>query len=262
MKRNIILAKRYLSYLFSAGNAHSIHSPFVFDLYTQVIRGKTNSIEKNILQQLRIKMLNDNRVLNVTDYGTAEGESSQRKLNVSYIAKHYSSGEKKTALLFRLSKYFKPKNILELGTSLGFGTTALALGSPQSKIISLEGCPQTAGVAEENFNSNGIKDIEISTGEFSKTLSYAMEKISSADLVFIDGNHRSSPTLFYFEQFLKKSNENSLFIFDDIHWSADMEKAWTQIQNHSSVSVTIDLFSVGLVFLRGGIEKQNFVLKF
>ena len=207
-------------------------------------------------------MKKDKRILNVTDYGTAEGESSLRQLNVSYIARHYTSGIKKAGLLYRLSKYFKPETILELGTSLGIGTTALVLGSSQQKIISLEGCPQTASVAKENFNSGGLTNIEVITGKFDKTLPSALEKISAVDFVFIDGNHRSIPTLSYFEQCLAKANENSLFIFDDIHWSVDMERAWAQIQNHSSVSITIDLFVVGLVFFNKGIAKQNFILQF
>jgi hypothetical protein len=40
-----------------------------------------------------------------------------------------------------------------------------------------------------------------------------------------------------------------------------MKSAWKAIINHSEVTISIDLFFVGLVFFRKGIEKQHFVLK-
>jgi predicted O-methyltransferase YrrM len=214
-----------------------------------------------IIRGLISKMRNDSRVLNVTDYGTAEGQNNSRKLSVKYIAKNYSSSQYKAKLLCRLASYFKPAHILELGTSLGIGTTALALGFPQAKIITLEGCPETASVAKENFIFNGLKNIEIITGEFTSSLQNALEKLSSVNMVYIDGNHRSAPTLDYFNSCLKKANADSVFIFDDIHWSEDMETAWNKIKQHSSVTVTVDLFTIGLVFLKTGIVKQDFTLK-
>jgi len=260
--KNILIAFRYFKYLVHALDEQGIHSPFVFDLYTKIIHHKTDPNAQKLLNQIRKNMLQDNRILKVTDYGTSEGKSSGRQLSVKYIAKNFTSGMKKAGLLYRLSKYFNPKTILELGTSLGIGTTALAIGSPQSKVITLEGCPETASVAIENFNSTGIKNIEVISGEFGKTLLSALERFSAVDLVFIDGNHRSEPTLMYFYQCLKKANENTLLIFDDIHWSTDMEVAWKKICSHPDISVTIDLFIFGLVFLRKGIVKQNFILQF
>lgn len=261
MIRKFLLLLRYISYTYRAVNAHSIHSPFVFDLYTRCIKSKTDESAASVIHSLIAKMRNDARVLNVTDYGTAEGKASTRKLNVSYIAKNYSSSKYKAGLLYRLSSYFKPSHILEFGTSLGIGTTALALGSPEAKIVTLEGCPETASVARENFIFNGLKNIEIVTGEFSSTLPNALSRPTSFDMVFIDGNHRSGPTLDYFNECLHKSKESTVFIFDDIHWSADMEAAWNKIKQHSSVTVTVDLFTIGLVFLRTGIAKQHFTLK-
>ena len=261
VRRKFSLLVRYIRYTYHAVNAHSIHSPFIFDLYTRCIKANTDEGTTATLRNLISKMHNDGRVLNVTDYGTAEGKASSRKLSVSYIAKNYASSKYKARLLARLSSYFKPANVLELGTSLGIGTTALAVGVPQAKIITLEGSQEIASVAKENFTFNGLKNIEVITGEFSSSLSAALDKLSSLDMVYIDGNHRSEPTLAYFNTCLKKAKENTVFIFDDIHWSADMEEAWDKIKQHSSVTVTVDVFTVGLVFIRTGIVKQHFTLK-
>jgi hypothetical protein len=52
-------------------------------------------------------------------------------------------------------------------------------------------------------------------------------------------------------------------IFDDIHWSEGMEKAWLEIKKNKEVSCTIDLFFVGVVFFRKEFkEKLEFSIRF
>ena len=83
-----------------------------------------------------------------------------------------------------------------------------------------------------------------------------------ADFVFFDGNHRKEPTINYFNMCLPHISENSVFIFDDIHWSQGMEEAWNEIKQNEQVSTTIDLFFVGIVFFKKDLQKQDFVIKF
>jgi predicted O-methyltransferase YrrM len=100
-------------------------------------------------------------------------------------------------------------------------------------------------------------------GSFEKTLPFISNKIEKIDLLFVDGNHRKDPTLKYFHFFLSKATNNSIFIFDDIHWSKEMEEAWKQVQAHHSVTLTIDLFFVGLVFFSTDFKvKQHFTVRF
>ncbi|MEJ7676870.1 MAG: hypothetical protein WKG06_03130 [Segetibacter sp.] len=62
---------------------------------------------------------------------------------------------------------------------------------------------------------------------------------------------------------LEKAIESSVFIFDDIHWSKEMEEAWKYIQQHSAVTLTIDLFFIGIVFFRREQKvPQHFVIRF
>jgi hypothetical protein len=87
--------------------------------------------------------------------------------------------------------------------------------------------------------------------------------LSHIDLAYIDGNHRYEPTLRYFQQLLPKKQHHSIFIFDDIHWSAEMEKAWSEIKAHPEVTLSIDLFFMGLVFFRQEFKvKQHFSIRF
>jgi predicted O-methyltransferase YrrM len=90
-----------------------------------------------------------------------------------------------------------------------------------------------------------------------------LDKVREVDLVFVDGNHRLEPTLRYFEWILNHSNEHTIIIFDDIHWSEEMELAWKKISQHPTVTCTIDLFFLGLVFFKKEFKsKQNFVIRF
>jgi predicted O-methyltransferase YrrM len=83
------------------------------------------------------------------------------------------------------------------------------------------------------------------------------------DLLFVDGNHRKEATLEYFNIFLEKATPQSIFIFDDIHWSKEMEEAWKLIQQHNSVTLTIDLFFLGMVFFSKDFKvKQHFPIRF
>ena len=85
---------------------------------------------------------------------------------------------------------------------------------------------------------------------------------SDLDLIFIDGHHQMQPTLAYFKRLKQCANNNTIFIFDDIHWSPDMEKAWIEIIADKDVSLSVDLFFLGIVFIRKELSKQHFELKF
>lgn len=82
------------------------------------------------------------------------------------------------------------------------------------------------------------------------------------DLVFVDGFHAMEPTLDHFEQCLTKSHNDTVFVFDDIHWSRGMEQAWEAVKSHDKVSVTIDLYNMGLAFLRKEQAEEHFTLRY
>ncbi len=47
---------------------------------------------------------------------------------------------------------------------------------------------------------------------------------------------------------------------DDIHWSEEMEHAWQQVLQYNDVSLTVDLFQVGVVFFDKSLSKSHHVL--
>lgn len=241
---------------------HDVHSPFVFELVTKVIKPRSSVAEIKSVEAMRKQLLNDESEINVTDYGTAFGGPRFYKRKISAIARHSAKPGKYAHLLYRITAFYKPVSVLELGTSFGISTAYMSFGHSQSGIMTLEGCPETATVAKETFSSLGLKNIDVITGSFEETLDNTLTGHRSFDLIFFDGNHRKEPTLKYFQKCLESKNDNSIFIFDDINWSDEMGEAWNAIKQHQSVTTTVDLFQLGLVFFNPDLSKQHFTIRF
>lgn len=256
--KSIVQFLRYLSYLFRASNEHSVHSPFVYDLYTNIIKETKHYYIFANIESVRAKLLLDNTSISVTDFGM--GSSSKRK--ISSIAEKALKKPKAAELLFRLVNHFNPKIILELGTSLGITTSYLAAVNSDTQVHTLEGCPETAKIAKQTFETLRLNNVHLTVGAFEQTLENVISTLPSLDFVFIDGNHRKEATLKYFEACLEKSNDQTVIVVDDIHWSDGMQDAWLVIKRHQKVFISIDLFEVGIIILDPKNQKQDYILRY
>ena len=259
------LSKKYLHYLLTAqnGEGHGIHSPFVFDFIIHVLNDKKKYDCYRKIEFVRKQLLKNNNKIEVEDFGAGSAVIPFKNRIVKDIAASSLKKKKYAQLLFRIAKYYDAKTIVELGTSFGITTSYLASANRDSKIFTFEGAKNIAKIAKENFKTLQLKNVEMVEGSFEKTLPSITNKIEKIDFLFVDGNHRKDPTLGYFNFFLSKVTNNSIFIFDDIHWSQEMEEAWKLIQANDSVTLTIDLFFIGLVFFSTDFKvRQDFVIRF
>lgn len=259
------LAKKYLQYWLTASNGkgHGIHSPFVFDFVKNVLNDKTVYPHYQSIELQRKKLLNNSAVIEVEDFGAGSSVIKTNKRIVKDIAASSLKSKKYAQLLHRMVKYYKPETILELGTSFGITSAYLASGNTNAVVHTCEGSSSIASIAKQYFDEQNFKNIQLTEGDFAKTLSPLLSKLKTVDFAFIDGNHRKEPTLEYFTEILKYSTPNSILIFDDIHWSNDMEAAWQEIKQHSATTLTIDLFFIGIVFINPNFKiPQHFVLRF
>jgi predicted O-methyltransferase YrrM len=159
--------------------------------------------------------------------------------------------------------YYGSEKIMELGTSLGITTSYLAAANPNSSVFTLEGASEVAAIAKTNFQQLGLGNVQIVIGNFDHTLAALLNNLDYLDFVFVDGNHRYEPTLQYFQQLKPKMRAHSILIFDDIHWSKEMEAAWETIKEDPAITVSIDLFFIGIVFFRKENRvKQHFTISF
>ena len=255
----------YIKFLFRSSNQHGVHSPFVYDLLTKCLYLKG---DKPAFQKIRAywNSVNQNEeYIQVTDFGAGSKVFTSENRKVGAIAKNAGISLKRAILLNKLISYFKFESGLELGTSVGISSAAIAMNNSIS-LTTLEGCPETAKVAQRYFDEYNLKNISLHIGEFDLLLDSILEKENindslEFDLVYFDGNHQKEPTLKYFKKLLPLAHNNSVFIFDDIHWSAGMEEAWEEIKAHPSVRITIDSFYWGLVFFRKEQEKEHFTIR-
>ena len=252
----------YLKHRLTAKSRHGTHSPFVYKLADEVIYDFTDKSEYKNIEEQRKKLFNDDSIITVTDLGAGSHLNKNRTKKVSQIAKNALKSPRLAKLIYRLAKNTNPKSAIELGTCLGITTAYLAATSADTEVISIEGCPQTAEVAKKNFEDLNLENIELHVGNFDLILPDIIAKQPSLDFVYIDGNHRKDATLNYFNWCLPKINEDSLLIFDDIYWSEGMKEAWVEIKNHPDVTLTVDLFWIGLVYFKKGQAKEHFKLKF
>lgn len=259
------LIKKYLHYYLTAANGkgHGTHSPFVFDFIKNVLNDKKQYACYLPIEKKRKALLKNETLINVNDFGAGSSIIKTNKRAVKSIASSSLKPKKYAQLLFRMIHYYKPVNILELGTSFGVTAAYLACGNEKALLHTCEGSNSIASIAKNIFNELGLNNIRIIEGDFADTLLPLLTKIGIIDFAFVDGNHRKEPTLAYFDMLLQNTAGKSILVFDDIHWSEEMEEAWEIIKQHPMVSITVDLFFIGIVFLNPDFKnKQHFTIRF
>ncbi len=256
------LAANFLLYKLKSFKLHGVHSPFVFELYHNVIQHDGHFYTYTLVEDLRTELLQDNTKLEVTDFGAGPKAGNKNKRSIKEIAGSSAKPAKYGQLLFRLVNHFQPNTIFDIGTSLGITTSYLASARKNGIVYTFEGCPNIAKVARQNFKKLGLNNIQQITGNLDETLAQQVAQVNQLDFVFFDGNHRYEPTMRYFNLCLAKHHEYSVFVIDDLYWSAEMKRAWQEIKKHPKVLQTVDLFYIGLVFFRTKQPKENFTLNF
>ncbi|MGI0107896.1 O-methyltransferase [Salinimicrobium sp. WS361] len=304
------LVKAYFRFLLHSTNQHGVHSPFVYGLVTRCFYDRRKYASYALLKEYRRSLLKDKRAIKVKDFGAGSKVFTSEVRKLSKMAKTAGISPKRARLLNRLVRYLEADTAMELGTSLGLGTAAMAAGN-KIKVTTIEGCPQTALIASEKFKEFRLRNIQLMVGKFQELLvengkwkegsgerkeeknsKFKIPNSNSTknsqlttdnskpttdnrqptthnselrtqnnDLIYVDGNHQKEATLSYFEKLLPTVHNDSVMIFDDIHWSKGMEEAWEEIKAHPKVKVSIDTFQWGLVFFRREQEKEHFVIR-
>lgn len=252
----------YLNHLAKARTAHGVHSPFVYELVSQVLRDRTPLPDFVAIERLREDLLDSDQTIRVNDLGAGSRVLDLPVRGVADMARSALKPARQGQLLFRLARYFRPRTVLELGTSFGISTLYLAKGADEGEVITIEGCPQTYRIAQHHFDRVRCGNILPLLGSFRSKLPEAFRRHDHLDMVFLDGHHLKEPTLEYFAQCMDHVSSGSVLVFDDIHWSRGMEEAWETVKSHPRVTVTVDLYDMGLVFFREQQATQHFRIRY
>lgn len=252
-------SKYYLQYLKKRKGNRMIHSPFLYQWTCEVLPDKDKKMYEN-LEAWRKKRKSDQRTIPYVDLGAPSKTATQPERRIASIAKAALKNPKYARIIARTAIHTKANTVLELGTSLGITTAYLAKSAQH--VYTIEGHENIATLAQEMFQAEKINNIDCRVGLFDEELPALLQEVASFDLIFIDGNHRYAPTLRYFEMLLPKLSPKGVIIFDDIYWSHEMAMAWEEIKKHPRITLTIDVFQLGFVYINPDLSKQDFVLKY
>ena len=143
-----------------------------------------------------------------------ELEDFARKENIPIIPHE-------TVAYFRfLMETIQPKNILEIGTAIGFSALLMAEHAPKAKITTIDRNPEMIGFAKKNFAQFDIrKQITLLEGDAVDILSTLTE---SYDFVFMDS--AKSKYIVFLPEILKHLDVGGVVVLDDIFQGGDVAK--------------------------------------
>lgn len=263
ISQKIFQARSYIQYWLAAVNQHSLHPPFVYQLYTKAIKPDKKEAVFFAIEQERKALLTNKSRIRLTELGAGSSVNRKPDRAISDIARNSLTTPSFSRLLYRLIRYMEATTVLELGTSLGINTLYLAKAVFKGQVYTLEGCPETAALARQLFTRQGNKHVQLLEGPIDETLPLLLEKQKPLiDAAYLDANHTYEASLRYFEMLLPYLHERSFLVFDDIYWSEGMKKAWQQMQQHPRVSLSLDLYDAGILFFQSGLQPAHYVLEY
>lgn len=257
---NVNLGIEIIKYQLKAKGRHGIHSPFVYKMVENVFSKPLESSILSATLEARNRLEKDFRVIKFSDFGAGSKKLSKHR-TVRETYRQSATTLKYASVLSRLCTYYKPKNILELGTSLGMGTLHLSWGNPKATIHTVDACEEVQEIAKELI-SNQLKNNHKIIFHNQLFVDYLnQEKDMKYDLVYLDGHHDGVATLNYVEMLTNKISNECILIIDDIRWSEDMFQAWNELIKSQKFNVSIDIFRMGILIPRKEQRKEHFILK-
>ena len=250
--------KAYTKHWLTVVDQHSIHSPFFFDFYKKVIQDKRNNDTFEAIEKVRANLLVNPTELIIEDFGAGSQKLSGTKRKLADIAGTSLSPSNYARLYHNIINYQEAKNVVELGTSLGI--TSLYLAAEETcNVTTFEGSHALADVALTNFEYFDKKNIELIEGNIHLTLPEFVQNPAKINFVLMDAHHQYKPTIHYFDLMMRRLDEKSIVVLDDIHWSEEMEHAWNELRNSPLVYGSVDLFRCGILFFDPDLNRQHFV---
>lgn len=261
---DFFLTAGYLKYfIFSRHRkGHGLHSPFLYNLVSEIFRNKIEPDIVSNIEKTRKKLLSDHRFITINDPGAGSRMMKTSQRRISDIVKYSAVPAKYGNLISNLAATCGSRTILELGTSLGISSMYLASQNKEAKVITIEGCKALCVEASENIKQAGFTNISVVNGSFDDTLRTLSAEGDPPGIVFIDGDHRKESVLRNFKKITEFTGPGTVVIIDDINYSRDMAEAWSEIKRDPLVTLSVDVFRLGVLFFRQGITSGNYVIRY
>lgn len=240
---------------------YDVQSPFVHDFTEQVLEDKRSFYALDRIHRVYRRLKKEKRKIPNSHWGAGSQKQRGKEVRVSDLIRQSSCTPGKGELLFRLAAWHKPTSMLELGTQLGLSAAYLAAGRQSARMTSLEGHLPYVEWAQKNLDHLQLSHVKVLRTSFEEWIAEPGNHLAPIDLLYLDGDHRQKQILQYLQALRPRMSSKALVIVDDINWSAGMRKAWNEMKALPEVSLSIDLFHVGLLFFqKGRKEKEHYRL--
>lgn len=238
---------------------YGVHSPFVFNLINKVIEEDCSYYSFYDIELIRKQLLFKDTIITYPD---RQQKDKVRQRTIGQIVEREAIEPKHGALLFRLTNYFKSQHILQLGPSMGLSTLYLTSYAPDLKCIALENVPEFATIARIAFSKAARNPIDLRTGGYKELLPQALKDMEKVDFVFFNTLYEQQNNSWLFHECLKRVHEDTVFVFEGIKASRKMREFWQEVCAHPEVTVTVDLYSMGIVFFNSRLHKRDYIVYF
>ncbi len=257
-------ATRYLTHFLRSKRWDSFHSPFLFSLFSYCCDDRISTpLFKNI-ERKRKDLIQSKAVIERHDFGAGTSyQQLEHADSISRIARHALSLPFQCRFLYRLVVFTKSRQIVELGTSFGISSAYLAIGSPTSRVDTVEGDPNVANVARKIFEQLSLDNIHLHITSFDTFIANGLPENKKIDLLFLDGHHTSAALWKYYQALKPYLSDQTIIIVDDIYWSADMTDGWNKLTALPEVTQSVDCFHFGLLFFKHDfLNRENHRIRF
>lgn len=254
--------KHYILHALKASHGgHGVHSPFVYSLCEEVFYNDAKLYLFPYLSLKREQLLKDSTWITMEEHGAGSLKFTSSQRRVSEITKYGISQEKQSEMLSKLISYLKIETCLELGTSVGLN--ALYLASSGAQVHTIEGCKGLYEFAKTLNQQPHFEKLHHHYGLFDDVFPQLLAQSKSPLFVYIDGNHTYEATLKYVNWCMQHANAYTVIALDDIYWNAQMTNAWNKVREMEQVTISIDLYTTGLLFFRNEPrEKIHYYLRY
>ena len=257
-------ATSYLQYLAKRRTIQNIHSPFLFSLMEAVFDDSKKNWPSffSAIESLRKKLIGSNDKIEFEDFGAGGDKKRKKKLSISSIASKTVKQAKYARFLYRLALFSKSAQIVELGTSLGITTAYLASADADANVYTIEADKNVQKIAQDNWRELNFKNIQSYSFDLNEGWNLLANEINKIDFLFIDANHRKEAMIRYVLQTMPYIHEQSVIVLDDIHWSEEALEAWNILKARREVTLSFDIYQMGILFFDKKLSKEDFTLKY
>jgi predicted O-methyltransferase YrrM len=160
--------------------------------------------------------------------------------------------------LFRLVNFFKPQNVIEIGSSTGVMGLYLGMPSRRCNCLLLDERHDLSPLLKQFTMTHHYNKIQYIAGDYRDTLHRLQEERREIDLLFINRLPKSLTFDELFQLCRPLIGRRSILLLDNIGRNRTMRRAWQSLRQDTRARVMIDLHALGMIFFDEKLHKQHY----